>query len=143
MNLVEYLGIPHVKGGRDIQSGLDCWGLVVYFYKNEFGINLPTYDYINTKNNSIEDSSKELCITNSYLNFNRVVFSKETRDFNNVKYGDIALFNIAGNPIHTGVILNKDGTMLHSHNSGSVIERITNPQWINRLRSIHRHNQMV
>lgn len=138
LEFFKYLNIPHVKGGRDIKNGLDCWGLIVYFYKEEFGINLPTYTHIDTGTNSLENCSSLLQATTCYKNFSIVPCSKEDKDFNNVQYGDIIVFNIGGNPIHTSIAINKKD-MLHSQVDCSKIERFTDNTWITRLRSIHRY----
>ncbi len=43
--LSDYIGIPFVDMGREpvIDGGLDCWGLVRYYYNRELGIKLPEY----------------------------------------------------------------------------------------------------
>lgn len=38
-----YLGIPWKVGGRNPDQGLDCWGLLRYVYKLQFGIELPEH----------------------------------------------------------------------------------------------------
>lgn len=43
MNLDAYLGIPFVPGGRARQPGVDCWGLVRLFYREQYNIFLSTY----------------------------------------------------------------------------------------------------
>ena len=35
------VGTPYVAGGRDAKRGLDCWGVVLEFYRRAFGIDLP------------------------------------------------------------------------------------------------------
>lgn len=40
MSLVKYLAIPYKDYGRS-NKGTDCYGLVVRFYKDELGIDLP------------------------------------------------------------------------------------------------------
>lgn len=35
------LGAPFVYGGRDCRAGLDCYGLVMEFYRQEYGLELP------------------------------------------------------------------------------------------------------
>jgi len=36
----QYVGLPHEIGGRS-RAGLDCWGLVHLFFREQYGIKLP------------------------------------------------------------------------------------------------------
>jgi len=45
VNTDKYLGIPFLHLGRS-WDGADCYGLVKLFYKTEFDIVLPEYNYI-------------------------------------------------------------------------------------------------
>lgn len=142
MDIVKYLGIPHVKGGRNTaeHGGMDCWGLVVLFYENEFGITLPRYETINTVKKDYEKTSTLLQETDCYRNFITIPPSKgHTKD---LKYGDIGVFTLAGNPIHTAIILDSK-MMLHSDTKESGIERFTDLKWTNRIHSFHRHHSMM
>lgn len=38
----DLIGVPFVNGGRDYKTGLDCWGVVLEYYKR-IGITLPDY----------------------------------------------------------------------------------------------------
>lgn len=45
--LNQYVGKPFVDGGRG-PDNYDCWGLVCAVYKNQFGIELPSYGSISS-----------------------------------------------------------------------------------------------
>jgi len=134
MDYTKYLGIPYVKGGRDIDnpdSGLDCWGLVVMFYKNEYNIILPRYDNITTSTSSIEDVSQELVTTDCYKHFNTVQKSKA---------GDLILLRIGNHPIHVGIVIDNK-MMLHANTGSSVIETYKGMKWQQRIHSFLRYVQ--
>lgn len=38
-----YLGTPWATGGRDRATGLDCWGLLLAVYAEQFGLALPPH----------------------------------------------------------------------------------------------------
>ncbi len=40
--LDRFIGIPFKDGGRDF-DGVDCWGLVVLYYRDALGVTLPDY----------------------------------------------------------------------------------------------------
>ncbi|MGA1846760.1 C40 family peptidase [Deferribacter abyssi] len=44
MNVSFYLKIPYKYNGRD-ETGIDCWGLVLLFYKREFRVKLSDYKH--------------------------------------------------------------------------------------------------
>lgn len=39
----KYLGYKWLTGGRDANTGLDCWGLLRFIYAREFRIDVPEY----------------------------------------------------------------------------------------------------
>lgn len=43
IDLAKYVGLPYKPGGRD-RDGIDCYGLVWLFYRDELGIALPRYE---------------------------------------------------------------------------------------------------
>ena len=55
--IYNYLGIPWVMGGRDL-DGFDCWGLLWIVYKNEFNTSIDEYPELNTE--STKDVIKEV-----------------------------------------------------------------------------------
>lgn len=40
MNIDKYLTVPYVDGSRDIDVGLDCWGMARHVLHHEFGLPL-------------------------------------------------------------------------------------------------------
>ena len=48
---LEYIGIKWVNGGRDIKTGVDCWGLLCHIYKIHYGISLPLFIGVDATDN--------------------------------------------------------------------------------------------
>ena len=47
----DYIGIKWVNGGRDIKTGVDCWGLLHHIYKHHYHIELPLFNGIDATDN--------------------------------------------------------------------------------------------
>lgn len=118
---------PFAEGGRD-RDGWDCWGLLRFVYKSEFGIELPSYssDYETTDDHAAVAA----------------VFDDQSRHWDETtspQSGDAVWCAVAGHECHVGVYV-EPGFMLHVlPERGTVVERITGPAWQNRIKSYFRH----
>lgn len=126
----KYVGKLYVPFGRG-PDAFDCWGLVMQIYKDQ-GIELNDYAYV-----SPEDIEK-----------NEAIFNAEgaTGDWHHSKYpdsGDLVVFNIAGYPVHVGIMIN-NRQFIHAHKScGVAVESVNSIRWRNRLHGYYRHNDSV
>jgi len=126
MNYDKYIGIPYVVNGRDY-SGIDCWGLVCLYYRDELSIELPSYQdaYENPAETRVE---KAISLYKGNWN------STTTPDV-----GDVVLFNIYGEPRHIGIYIGNN-MFLHSRdNKDSVIESLASPRWASRIEGIYKY----
>jgi hypothetical protein len=120
----KYIGIPYKENGRT-DDGLDCWGLVRLFYKQEFNIDLPSYEdeYVGSYDPKVPQT----------INYYKDSWSKTMSP----KLGDICLFNILGEPTHVGIYF-ENNKFLHARDGHStVIESLLRPAWKNRLEGIY------
>ena len=127
MDVGDYIGIPFLEHGRD-RRGLDCWGLLRLIYLEQLDIVLPSYS---ERYESAEDGKK---LRDLVLN----VIGPEWETAADPEPGDAALFRIAGEPMHVGVVIGK-GEMIHVMKGIDVtIERFTGWQWKHRLAGFYR-----
>lgn len=104
MKYFELIGIPY--------SEKDCWGIVVDFYKLEFGIELK--NYYDAPPNDIGKANK--LIYSSMGDFEKV---------SDLKIGTILLISFKGIESHIAVYVG-EGKILHSYDPvGCVIEPIS------------------
>lgn len=126
MNLDRYIGLKFIPKGRTIE-GIDCWGLVRLFYKDEFGVELPSYsdEYESpTHRQSVSEAIKA-----NLGNWTAV---------SSPNFGDVLVFRILGLPLHTGIYIG-NGNFIHSYkNTNSCIERLKSVNWENRVLGIYR-----
>ena len=115
INFEKYMDISFKEKGRDL-SGLDCYGLIYIFFKNELGIILP--DFLEVKYHGDWSKKGEDHILENIPNtFNKVVDSE-------FKKFDLHLFfDSTGIASHVGMNIG-NGKFLHI-NEGSY-SRISN-----------------
>lgn len=122
------LAVPFADKGRDFKAW-DCWGLVFCYYKTVMGIILPEYlDYDNTS---------------SYDQLHALITNGKTlwTPVQKPELGDVALFNLSGEPTHTALMINHRN-MLHAERKiGTVIEQVNGLMWGTRLEGIYRYGK--
>lgn len=130
MKFDKYIGLPYKDNGRDI-TGIDCWGLVRLYYKDELGIELPSYtdEYVGA-----DDPSASMIINNYKDNWELTT----TPDI-----GDIALFNIYGEPSHVGVYVGNNNFLHSRQGKDSVIESLAGVKWNKRLAGIYKYTEQA
>jgi len=120
----KYIGIPYKEYGRDT-DGIDCWGLARLFYKQEFNIDLPSY---NTETVRIFDPKLSQSVNEFIGNWTKTAAPK---------LGDLCLFNILGEPTHVGIYLENSQFLHAPEGYTSVIESFKKPTWNKRLEGIY------
>jgi len=99
----KYSNIKYRRNGRNPESGLDCWGVVLNIVKDIYNIELPDTNYelrslLKTKHDIFGD-------------FNIENWLQKVEE---LKYGDIILFYSLYNlPIHAGIYLGRQ-RFIHS-----------------------------
>ena len=122
IDIARYIQIPYCDHGRD-SNGVDCYGLVRLFFKWEYDIDLPEFDY----SSSELDNSDLIDISKPTLRATEVDDPVE---------GNIVLMAFGRDPSHVGVYLD-GGYVLHtSSHYGTCCERIDGWRLRSRIRGI-------
>lgn len=128
----KYIGVPFVDKGRMLSEGVDCWGLIREFYKNEFDIILPSLDAYYT---SIKDRSACSSIIDTERKNWDCINSGDERE------GDVIMLRLRGRPWHVGVVL-ANKRMLHvTEGCNTVIEKYNGSLWRGRVYGFVRYRK--
>lgn len=130
MKLDKYTGHDWVNGGRSLETGVDCWGLVVEFYRIEFGVELPLY-----KNVNYDDNTKSVDELARQENMRDKFYKVEDKQF-----GDVVVFNVRGYPIHVGIVANRNQFLHSCQNQKSSLARFNSPRWKNKIDGFYRYS---
>jgi len=129
MNLNDYIGLPFAERGRD-RSGLDCWGLLALIYREQIGIELPSFAEAYTTTQDGEALSD--LIAGNLGPWRSIPAGTE-------RVGDGVLMTLACQPRHVGIVA-APGRVLHiERGMGSIIEPYTSPRIIRRIVGFFRH----
>lgn len=126
--LEKYLEIPYKHMGRD-ESGIDCWGLILMFYKDVYRVKLwdieESYDIdwsFKNKNHFIENYHKEWIISGTPKKF------------------DVVLFKTKGKIVNHGGIYLGEGKFLHASKASIGITRFSENKnyWKKNIENFYR-----
>jgi len=124
----EYVGIPYQEKGR-ARDGADCWGLVRLVYKDQYGIELPSFTEVYEAKD--KEQIAELFATQ------REGWEPTTEP----KEGDVVAMRVFGEITHVGVIA-APGTFLHVRRGiSAAIERLDTPMWKHRIEGFFKYSE--
>jgi cell wall-associated NlpC family hydrolase len=126
-DLASYIGIPYRIGGRG-PDAVDCAGLVMKFYREILGIELPSIFY------GDEISREEMAsIAEDGM------ASGQWAEIARPEYGDVLVFRMFGQPTHVGIYIGGDEFLHSVEGKDSCIERLSS--WYARLVGVLRWKQ--
>lgn len=129
MEIADFIGIPYRERGRT-REGLDCFGVVVLFYKEILGIKLP--DYTGYDGNWYRIGSD--AVLTDKLNESAAVW----RSVGTPEKYDILVFKFSSKvPNHCAIYMG-NGMMLHAYENTPVVLDRFNSFWKSRLFNIMR-----
>lgn len=123
----KYVGVQFLAKGRELATGVDCWGLARKVYEQEFGINLPSFS-------DEYDAGRPMMIAEAIAKY------KEGWKLADIpKSGDMVLFRVEGAESHVGVVT-RPGFFLHvRENQTATVERLDSAIWKNRVVGIFQY----
>lgn len=126
MTIADYVGIPFKLHG-ETREGLDCWGLVRLWYREQYGIDLPAFgDQYGREINAAERAHLAALIRGESAEWKPIRAGHEAR-------GHVVLCRIMGDESHLGIVVER-GRMLHARpGTDSCVEAYTGPTWARRL----------
>ena len=127
MQVEKYIGLKYKEKGRDF-DGVDCWGLVRLFYKNEYQIDLPSFSSEYTQ----DDTSRIQELIAQYKEGWEKVEQPEE--------GSIVLFRVLGLEAHVGIIVNNNQFLHVRENQDSVIEPLDGSVWKKRIIGYYKYS---
>lgn len=132
-----FVGLPYAEGARG-PDAWDCWGLFWLVLHEQFGVEVPAYEGICWNRND---------------RASRVAADRHFRDEVEAHWieipagweqpGDGIALNIAGRPLHVGIVV-EQGWMLHSaDDADAALERYDGMLWRNRVGGFYRHRSLT
>ena len=134
---MSYVGIPFVDGGRE-RSGCDCWGLLRLVYREEAGIELPSYGEI---------GAHELMAISRELSRGMIDQTWRRVDGEAPRFLDVAVMKrldkTGAVPVHVGVMLDRRRLLHVEVETDSVLIPANHPSIASRLVGFYRHRDIA
>jgi cell wall-associated NlpC family hydrolase len=120
-----FVGIPYLRGGRDVKKGVDCYGLCLLLCK-EKGIDLPDYFGVPEK---VEELHRT--ILEGRALFERISFAEE---------GCLVALSIRPPLItHIGYVISNNEFIHITEKSRSIISKLNDLFWEKRIRGFYKY----
>jgi cell wall-associated NlpC family hydrolase len=126
--LKKAIGVPWTNKGRDY-AGWDCWGLIVRFYGDVFGIDIRKLEGVSCRENP-KEALRELEV--EAHNWPEIPLGSE-------QPGDVAVWR----PLHTGIVIAKNRMIHCDIETETCLEYYNTAQWRFRLIGFYRHASLA
>lgn len=108
----------------------NCWTFVKEVYQHVHGIDIPSYKEIEYDENKKSEIAVKIKETDLYKEYQKVEDPQE---------GDAVIFNLAGHPIHIGLMISPTKFIHCARGSLSCIEDVRDTKWKRRVQAFYRH----
>jgi len=131
-NVSSYMTIPFEEKGRS-HEGIDCYGLIFLIFREQFGIDLPSYteDYTTTH----DKASVSALMMRESMDWPEIPLAR-------ARPGDVMILRVQGQPWHCGLIVDPPHFVHAVRVVGTVRARWDSALWEKRIMGVHRHPQM-
>jgi cell wall-associated NlpC family hydrolase len=128
--LGRYLQLAYVDKGRDPAVGVDCWGLAQLFFREQFGVALPSYD---GRYSASKARAEIAALVDEQL---RIAWCRTDTP----AFGDLVMMELHGRPFHVGIAVNAL-EFIHALNPGIgvVKQEFSAIAWAKRIEGIYRY----
>ncbi len=121
------MNIKYRPNGRDVKTGLDCYGLVSYMYKKDFDKTIVDFDYKDP-----DDPKNEKYFIES-MNDPKWIKCKPQK-------GAVVGLRVNGHISHCGYMIN-DKEFIHIMNTTGVVRaKINSVKWKNRVVGVYKYD---
>lgn len=129
--VVRALTVPFVEKGRSF-DGWDCWGVICVGLWEVAGVYVPPY----TEGYDTTRGSEGCRQLDALISANMADWAPARLPWRPL---DVALFRIAGRPVHVGMMVDPVRVLHAEEKVGTFVERIASPMWVKRLEGVYRH----
>lgn len=130
-----YVGIPFADGGRTL-DGLDCYGLLVAVYREEFHIDVPSYAGAYVSAHERDEVAALLA--------HRIPADAWIPILGTIRVGDAVVFRVLNAPWHCGVMVSPTEFLHVEEAQGTTtIERLDSYRWARRRHAVYRHPRLA
>lgn len=99
-----YVGIPYKLNGRD-ENGFDCVGLITFFFRKEYGIQLPDNDGEPVPHDWAKHAKARIRYHKGVMNAIPKLKKRMIWNFKELANYDVAFFEVKGIVVYMGIFL--------------------------------------
>lgn len=122
-----YVGTPYKPNGRDVKTGVDCWGLVSHVMRVHYRLAIPNYDslYVTPADHSVLAAAT-------------AADSWTLTPFEGRQKGDGLWFRSLRGIAHVGVMVSRNDFLHCNIGVAACLGRATDPFWRSRIEGVYR-----